>query len=131
MLFPTLSSASRCLPDDTGVEAFASRCDVVVVSTRTPQCHVNEPWNYPYTTTDRNDNWYHVHGWNQLSLKAKNSSCDINFDDCKHFAFRQLDKFRDVNNCGYVSVGKSVEYRFRTFDAARNVESERTGRMIR
>lgn len=128
VLFNVSSHASRCLPNDAGVEVFESRCDTVVVSTRTPLCHVNEPWNYPTTATDRNDNWYHVHGWNQISLKAKNSNCNVTFEDCKRFAFKQLDKYRDVNPCGYVSVGKSVEYRLRTFNADRSVETERFGR---
>jgi hypothetical protein len=129
LLFPTLSQARRCLPDASGAETFASRCDVIVVSTRTPECHVNEPWNYPHTATDRNDNWYHVHGWNQSSQTAKSSTCDVTFEDCKYFAFKQLSKFREVNPCGYVSVGKKVEYRFQTFSADRTVETERVGRM--
>jgi hypothetical protein len=125
--FHTTSHAARCLPDDAGDKVFRSRCDTVVVSTRTPLCHVNEPWDAPYNVTDRNDNWYHVHGWNQVSLKAKKSTCEVTFEDCRSFAFRQLDKYRDVNPCGYVSVGKGVEYRYREFNSDRSISHERFG----
>ncbi len=129
ILSSTLSYARRCLPDERGNETFASRCETIVYTSYTPTCHVNEPWDYPYTATDRNDNWYHVHGWYQVSQIAKASSFEITFDECKTFAFKQLDKYRDVNPCGYVSVGKKVEYRFQTFNALRGVETERLGRM--
>lgn len=127
-LSSSLSFAARCLPDQDGQETFKSRCEVIVIGTRTPECHVNEPWNYPYNTSTRNDNWYHVHGWYQSSPTAKASNCETTYEECKRLAYGKLDKFRDVNMCGYVSVGKAVEWRFQTFSENRNVESEQLGR---
>lgn len=128
ILSSTQSFASRCLPDQDGQETFASRCEVIVVGTRVPECHINEPWDYPMRTTDRNDSWYHVHGWHQSSPKAKISNCNTTYEDCKNLAYGKLSKFREVNQCGYVSKGKRVEWRFQTFDQDRGVESEQIGR---
>jgi hypothetical protein len=72
---------------------------------------------------------YHTHPWNRVEIGTEASSCDISLEDCKYFAFRQLDKFSYTNQCGATSEGKSVEYSYRSMNNDGTVADEVTGRM--
>ncbi len=128
--------AGRCVPDMNNEMIFENRCDVVVTGTSLSECHVtgstrfpdyrgNFPGNYPGQYYPP----YHTHPWDRSAPTTKAAACDVTLDDCKYFAFRQLDKFRYTNNCGDISVGKSVEYRYQTLNTDGTVANEVNGRM--
>ena len=126
--------ARRCVPDAMGNRNFQSVCEVVVTGTSFSECHVTGnypdyrgqyPGNYPRTQFPP----YHTHPWERVTTGAEASACDVSLDDCKYFAFRQLDKYSYTNNCVDISVGKSVEYKFTSLNNDGSVAEEVTGRM--
>lgn len=131
--------ARRCVPDASGNRNFQNVCEVIVTGSSLSECHVtapsrynpdyrgNYPGNYPGTYFPP----YHTHPWERVSTGTKASTCDVSLDDCKYFAFRQLDKFRYTNQCGDISVGKSVEYRYMSLNNDGTVADEVSGRMRR
>lgn len=134
-LISSQALAGRCVPDG---RAFESRCDVQVTGTALSECHVTSnprydhpdyrghyPGNYP----GRYYPPYHTHPWERSETTKKASSCDVDLEDCKYFAFRELDKYSYRNQCGDLSVGKSVIYSYKTFNADGTVADEVTGRM--
>ncbi len=141
LLFAATSSfAGRCVPDMNNNMNFENRCDVVVTGTTLAECHITGSTNYPYDRGYYPGNYpgnypggnippYHTHPWDRSAPTTKASACDVDLEDCKYFAFRQLDKFNYTNNCGDISVGKSVEYKYQTLNADGTVANEVTGRM--
>lgn len=137
--FLVLSStafAARCLPTYTPT----SRCDVQVTGTTLAECHGSGrtnpadyrgtyPSNYPYPVPYTPDTY--TLPWRRVEVGEEASECELNLDDCKYFAFRKLDKFRYVNNCGDISVGKSVEYRYQSLNNDGTVAETISGRMIK
>ncbi len=130
--------AGRCVPDMNNEMIFANRCDVVVTGTRLSECHITGSMNYPDYRGNYPGNYpgqyyppYHTHPWNRSAPTTEASACDIDLEDCKHFAFRQLDKFSYRNNCGDLSVGKSVEYSYKNLNTDGTVVNEVTGRMTK
>lgn len=132
--------ARRCVPDTLGNRNFQSVCEVVVTGSTLSECHVtssrntpdyrgNYPGNYPRNYPGTYYPPYHTHPWERISTGAEASACDVTLDDCKYFAFRQLDKYTYTNNCGDVSVGKSVEYTFKSMNNDGTVAEEVSGRM--
>ncbi len=130
LLLATSSAfARRCVPDANGNRNFQSVCSVLVTGTTLSECHVTGPSRY---SPDYRGNYpYHTHPWNRVTTDEEASACDINLDDCKYFAFRQLEKYKYTNNCGDVSVGKSVEYSYQSMNNDGTVADEVTGRMRR
>lgn len=131
--------AKRCLPDVNGNRNFESICEVVVTGSTLPECHVTVPsryypdyrGNYPGNYPGNYYPPYHTHPWDRVTTGDEASSCDISLDDCKYFAFRQLEKYKFTNQCGMVAVGKSVEYRYQTLNTDGTVADEVSGRMRR
>ncbi len=136
--------ARRCVPDANGNRNFQSICEVVVTGTTMSECHVtgpgryspdyrgnNYPGNYPGNFPGTYFPPYHTHPWERVTTGTEASACDVNLDDCKYFAFRQLEKYKYTNNCGDVSVGKSVEYTFKSMNNDGTVAEEVSGRMRR
>lgn len=128
--------AARCVPDRNNEMNFENRCEVVVTGTKLSECHVTGSTRFPdergyYPGNYRGQYFppYHTHPFDRSAPTTKASACDVTFEDCKYFAFRQLDKFRYTNNCGDLSVGKSVEYKFQTLNVDGTVSNEVTGRM--
>jgi hypothetical protein len=117
--------ARRCLPDLMGNQNFKTRCDVFVVSTSTSDCHIlrgGGPFPEDYIPV------YHTHPWERRKLSDQSDACDLDLQGCQDLAFRKLEKFEYTNNCGDVSVGKSVDYRFQTLNADGTVDTEFEGR---
>jgi hypothetical protein len=131
--------ARRCVPDADGNRKFQNVCEVVVTGTTLSECHVTGPsryspdyrGNYPGNYPGQYNPPYHTHPWNRVVTDEESSACDINLEDCKYFAFRQLEKYKYTNNCGAVSVGKSVEYRYQSLNNDGTVADEVSGRMRR
>jgi hypothetical protein len=128
--------AGRCVPDRNNEMNFENRCDVLVTGTPIAECHITGGTRFPddrghtprhFPGSDSPP--YHTHPWGRSAPTTKASACDVTLEDCKYFAFRQLDKFRYTNNCGDLSVGKSVDYNFQTLNADGTVPHEVTGRM--
>ncbi len=135
VLFTSNAFARRCVPDANGNRNFENICSVVVTGTTLSDCHVTGPsryspdyrGNYPGTYNSP----YHTHPWDRVTTTDETSACDINLEDCKYFAFRQLEKYKYTNQCGDISVGKSVEYRYQSLNNDGTVADEVTGRMRR
>jgi hypothetical protein len=128
--------AGRCVPDRNNEMNFENRCDVLVTGTTLAECHItggtrfpDDRGHYPRHFPGNYNPPYHTHPWDRSAPTTKASACDVTLDDCKYFAFRQLDKFRYTNNCGDLSVGKSVDYKFQTLNADGTISHEVTGRM--
>lgn len=130
--------AHRCVPNAAGEMKFESRCEAVVTGTTLAECHItgstrfpddrgNYPGNYPGNYYPYPP--YHTHPWERVSTGEVKESCDVSLDDCKYFAFRALDKYEYRNQCGDLSVGKSVEYKYQVLNADGSVAREITGRM--
>lgn len=137
VLFTSEAFARRCVPDAQGNRNFESVCQVVVTGTSLSECHVTGPGryspdyrgNYPGNYPGRYYPPYHTHPWERITTGAEASACDVTLEDCKYFAFRQLEKYRYTNQCGDIAVGKSVEYRYQTLNNDGTVLDEVTGRM--
>lgn len=133
-LISSVSFAGRCIPDG---RSFENRCDVVVTGSALSECHItsnrydhpdyrgNYPGNYPGTYYPP----YHTHPWDRSETKKEAASCNVTLEDCKYFAFRELDKYAYRNQCGDLSVGKSVKYSYKTLNTDGTVAEEVTGRM--
>lgn len=133
----TTAFAGRCVPDAMGNMNFENRCEVTVTGSSLAECHLTSPsrytpdyrGNYPGNHPSTYNPPYHTHPWERVVTGTKASACDVTLEDCKYFAFRQLEKYEYVNNCGDISVGKSVEYKFQTLNTDGTVADEVTGRM--
>jgi hypothetical protein len=130
-LSTTGAIAARCLPSNNP----NSRCDIQVEGSRLAECHgpgnirPNGSYRTNYPGTYFPDNY--TRPWRQVDIGEESSVCDVSVEDCQYFAFRALDKFQYTNNCGATSVGKSVEYRYRSLNNDGTVADEVSGRMIK
>lgn len=136
ILLSTTAFGARCLPTYTAT----TRCDVQVTGTTVAECHGsgrtnpadyrgNYPGNYPRPFPGTYIPDTYTRPWNRVEMGTEASACEVNLEDCKYFAARQLDKYREVTNCGDISVGKSVEYRFTSYNNDGTVAEEINGRM--
>ena len=134
--------ARRCVPDAMGNRNFQSVCEVAVTGTTLSECHItgstrnspdrgNYPGNHPYNYPGTYFPPYHTHPWERITTGTEASACDVSLDDCKYFAFRELEKYSYTNNCGDMSVGKSVEYTYKSMNNDGTVAEEISGRMRR
>ncbi len=126
--------AGICVPG----KEILSRCDIQVTGSRLAECRgpgpirpngsyrtPNYPGNYPGSSFPET---YSI-PWRRVDIGEEASACDLSLEDCKYFAFRKLEKFQYTNNCGAVSVGKSVEYVFRSLNNDGTIAEEVLGRM--
>ena len=138
-LVTSTAFARRCVPDANGNMNFENRCEVAVTGTSLAECHLTSPsryspdyrGNYPGNRPSTYNPPHHTHPWERVVTGTEVSACDVSLDDCKYFAFRQLEKYEYVNNCGDISVGKSVEYSYQSLNNDGTVADEVSGRMKR
>lgn len=130
--------ARRCVPDMNGNKNFASVCEVLVTSTSSAECHgsVNRrdyraPDYGPFGGYRTRMPETHTHPWNRVRVTSEAASCDVDLQECKDLAFRELEKLSYVNNCGDMSVGKSVEYTLTTLNTDGTVADQVSGRMTK
>lgn len=135
-LFALTSSAfgARCLESRQAI----SHCDIQVVGNTLSECHITynprdiRPTPYPginpYVRNYPRGGAYTL-PWRRVAIGEEVSSCDISLEDCKSFAFRKLNKFEYVNNCGDISRGMSVNYRYQSLNNDGTVAEEMIGRM--
>lgn len=127
------SFAANCRP---GV-APVSRCEIQVTGSTLAECHLTGPsryspdyrGNYPGNFPAPYYPGSYTYPWRRVEIGQEASACDLSLEDCKYFAFKKLNKFSYTNNCGDVSVGKSVEYVFQSLNNDGTVAEEITGRM--
>lgn len=135
-LFVLTSSAfaAHCLES----REASSRCDIQVVGNTLSECHITynprdiRPTPYPginpYVRNYPRGGAYSL-PWRRVEIGEEVSSCDISLDDCQYLAFRKLNKFEYVNNCGGISRGVSVNYRYLSLNNDGTVAEEVSGRM--
>jgi hypothetical protein len=134
--------ARRCVPDMQGNRIFENRCEVIVTGTNVQGCRVyvntNDPFfmtggaypgNHPRPLPGMYFPPYAGRPWERITPTKVADACDITLEDCKYFAFRELDKFSYRTQCGDLSVGRSVEYRYVQLHRDGSVADEVSGRM--
>lgn len=128
ILSSSIALARRCVPNAQGEMAFANRCLLVVKSTWTPQCnagsarpHLPLSWGFanfidPYIL---------------VAAAHTATYCDVELEDCKDFALRELQKYQSTNNCGATTVGESVTFDYQLLSPTGDVTDRMWGRFQR
>lgn len=129
LLLSTSSFAGNCLSNKNPI----SRCEVQVVGNTIAECHLTgRPTytpNYPGNFPGRYYPGSYTYPWRRVEIGEEVSSCDLDLEDCKTFAFRRLQKFSYTSNCGDISYGKSVNYAYQSLNNDGTVAEEITGSM--
>jgi hypothetical protein len=112
--------ARNCVPQTQP----STRCEVFVDGTSYSECHIIRSGNmFPETYRPN----YHTHPWNREFTGEQKSYCDVELQECKDLAFRRLEKYTFTNNCGDVSVGKSVEFFFQVLNEDGTINAQESG----
>lgn len=120
--------AANCLSN----EALESRCEVQVVGNTLSECYLAGTFstpNYPSNFPNRYNPGAYTYPWRRVAIGEEVSRCNIGLEDCKDFAFRRLEKFDYVNNCGDISRGVRVNYAYQTLNSDGSIVEEITGSM--
>jgi len=134
LLVSVQTFAAHCLESR---QAY-SRCDIQVEGNTLSTCRITyNPRDYrpaPYPGVNPYIRNYPRGGaytlpWRRVEIGEEVSKCDISLQDCKDLAFRRLVKFEYVNNCGDISRGMRVEYRYQSLNNDGTVAEEVSGRM--
>ena len=125
LLSSSLANARRCAPNSQGEIIFENRCLVVVKSTWTPQCNAGAATPHSPMTWGFAD---FIDPYILVSAAKTATSCDIELQDCKDLAFRELQKYSYTNNCGATTVGESVVYKYQLLTPEGDVIDTVSGR---
>lgn len=132
-----LSASAFAAPCMESRQAY-SRCDVQVEGNTIATCRITynprdiRPTPYPgvnpYLRNYPQGGAYTL-PWRRVEIGEEVARCDISLQDCKDLAFRRLEKFEYVSNCGDISRGKSVNFRYQSLNNDGTVAEEVSGRM--
>ena len=123
--------AANCL----STSAPASRCEVQVVGNTISECYLTGTArpaytpNYPGNFPGRYNPGGYVYPWRRVAIGEEVSRCDVSLEECKDFAFRRLQKFEYVSNCGDISRGMRVNFAYQSLNNDSTVAEEITGSM--
>lgn len=125
LLSAPLAHARRCVPNAQGEMVFDNRCLVVVKSTWTPQCNAGSASPMLPVTWGFAD---FIDPHILISAAKTATFCDVDLEECKDLAFRELEKYSHTNNCGATTVGESARWDYQLLTPTGDVESRTTGR---